>query len=381
MRDGLIILSFLLLLMAAATTRPSRAAPDRNRERAEASYAAMQRAFRLPEQHLYREDLDNSGNPYAYHWPFGQALAATIDMAYLSGSSYRNDVDELLPGLETYWDAANVPPAYNSYVQPPLGHGGDMYYDDNWWVALELLRVYQLTGNPEALQRAEQLWQLVPFGWDRDRGHAAPGGIFWTQTPGSYGRVVISNAPAAQLGLRLAAISGRPEYREWAAQIAGWVDTYLRAPDDLYWDSIALDGAINTTVWSYNQGTMIGANVLLYQQSGDSGYLDRAQRTAARSIARFEGDGFRGQPAAFNTIFWKNMLLLEPLQPQAGYREAMQRYADAVWNQYRDPASGLFRFAPGGTPTLLDQAAMVQVYAALARAAETERTFAPLVSR
>jgi len=380
MRDGLIILSLILVVIAAAATKPAKAAPDRNRERAEASYAAMQRAFWLPERHLYRESVDGD-SPYAYHWPFGQALAATIDMAYLSGNAYRADVDRVLLGLEAYWDAGNVPPAYDSYVRPPLGQGGDVYYDDNEWTALELMRVYQLTGNPSALRRAEQLWQLVLFGWDRDPSHAAPGGIFWTQAPGSYGRGTVSNAPAAQLGLQLAAVTGLPEYRAWAVRIHGWVNSYLRAPDELYWDSIAADGAIDRTQWSYNQGTMIGASVLLYRQTGESAYLELAQRTAARALARYEADSFRGQPAAFNTIFWKNLLLLDQAQPAARYREAMQRYADTVWDRSRDPSSGLFRFAPDRPATLLDQAAMVQIYAVLARAAESEQLYTPLVSR
>lgn len=382
MRDAFII-SLLLLLVAVAAVGRVRAAPqpDRNRERAEAAYAAMQRSFWLPDRNLYRETTGDGGNPYAYHWPFGQALAATIDMAYLSGSVYRSDVYSRLVGLETYWDRAQTPAAYDSYVLPPLGQGGDVYYDDNEWAALELLRVYRLTGDPAALQRAQQVWELVVFGWDADPSHAAPGGIFWTQAPGSYGRGTVSNAPAAQLGLGLAAATGRPEYREWAIRIWSWVDSALRAPDDLYWDSIALDGAIDKTQWSYNQGTMIGASVLLYEQTGDAGYLERARRCASVALERYGADGFRGQPVAFNAIFWKNLQLLDAVQPDPRYREAMQRYADAAWDTARDPATGLFRFNPDRPPTLLDQAAMVQIYAALARAAELERTFVPSVTR
>lgn len=380
MRDTWIILSLLFLLFAAAPGAPARAQPERNRERAEASFAAMQRAFWLPEQRLYREDLDNSGNPYAYHWPFGQALAASIDMAALSGSTHRPHVDELLIGMQAYWNAANVPPAFDSYVRPPLGQGGDVYYDDNEWTALELLRVYRLTGNAAALRRAEQLWQLIVSGWDRDPSHAAPGGIFWRQVPGDFGRVTVSNAPAAQVGLELASLTGRDEYRQWAVLIHRWVDTYLRAPDELYWDGIAIDGALDKTQWSYNQGTMIGASVLLYRQTGDPAYLERAQRTADRALERYAGDSIWGQPAAFNTIFWKNLLLLDQLRPDAGYRQAMQRYADAAWERSREPGSGLFRFATDRPHTLLDQAAMVQIYAALARAAEHEQRFVPLVS-
>ena len=50
------------------------------------------------------------------------------------------------------------------------------------------------------------------------------------------------------------------------------------------------------------------------------------------------------------------------------YRRAAQRFADDAWANVRDSASGLFFSGPSGTTQLLDQAAMVQVYALLAEA-------------
>jgi len=45
----------------------------------------------------------------------------------------------------------------------------------------------------------------------------------------------------------------------------------------------------------------------------------------------------------------------------------MQTYADAVWTDpaVHDAATGLFKLNPGVRHSLLDQAAMVQVYALL----------------
>ena len=44
---------------------------------------------------------------------------------------------------------------------------------------------------------------------------------------------------------------------------------------------------------------------------------------------------------------------------------APEEFADEAWAHSRDPKTGLFHFGGRG-PTLLDQAAMVQVYAELA---------------
>jgi hypothetical protein len=119
------------------------------------------------------------------------------------GHSYLEAVHDRLDGLRRYWDGRSQPPGYDSYVRFRLGGGGDKFYDDNEWVGLELLRIHHLIGNPDVFNRARQVFDLVVSGWDDDSSHPAPGGIFWTQAPWSQDRNTVSNAPGAELGLRL----------------------------------------------------------------------------------------------------------------------------------------------------------------------------------
>ena len=56
---------------------------------------------------------------------------------------------------------------------------------------------------------------------------------------------------------------------------------------------------------------------------------------------------------------------LDAVRPDPAYTEAAERYADERWHGGRDPATGLFEPAAGEVP-LLEQAAMVQLYADLA---------------
>jgi hypothetical protein len=67
----------------------------------------------------------------------------------------------------------------------------------------------------------------------------------------------------------------------------------------------------------------------------------------------------------FNSIWFKNLLLLESVTGDTTYREAMADYADHQWRTQREPTTGLFNAGDEHTE-LLEQAAMVQIYATLA---------------
>ncbi|MDQ4045285.1 MAG: hypothetical protein M3173_07545, partial [Chloroflexota bacterium] len=122
--------------------------------RALIAYATLQRSFYLESPKLYREHYPyTGGNTYSYLWPFSHALAASAHLAEhpKTAARYDREISDRLDGLEAYWNSSLDPPAYDSYVRPPLGYGGDRYYDDNVWIGLDLLRVYRLTGDTAAL--------------------------------------------------------------------------------------------------------------------------------------------------------------------------------------------------------------------------------------
>src|SRR5947209_5624858 len=93
--------------------------------RALVAYRAMERRFRS--DGLYRRDgLFHRPGTYAHLWPFSRALAATLDLAgvpgeLLDGFDARRAVEDRLEALEHYWNAAAMPPSYDSDVVPPLG--------------------------------------------------------------------------------------------------------------------------------------------------------------------------------------------------------------------------------------------------------------------
>lgn len=348
----------------------AQAGRGQNLERAVASYQALQSYF-LTDNGLYLEEYPNTtDNPYAYVWPFSQALTATIDMTALpkDGDQYQDELASDLGALERYWNTETTPPGYDSYVRPPLGQGGDKFYDDNEWLALEFLRLFERTQDQAYLDRAKAIFELVVYGWDDDPTHPCPGGVFWTQASWSQDRNTISNAPGAQIGIRLYQITGDASYLDWAERMIAWTDGCLLAPNGLYWDHIDLAGTIEKTQWSYNQGMMIGAKVLLYRATGDRSHLQQAQKIAKAALEYYGSAGrYYTQPARFNAIFFKNLLLLDSEAPNPAYRKAMQAYADEVWRGAREPGTNLFKFEVYKPVTLLEQSAMAQIYATLAQ--------------
>jgi hypothetical protein len=88
-----------------------------------------------------------------------------------SGSNYASDVKARLNGLLAYADLHEVSPsgtrqprAFQSAVARPEGPGGNTYYDDNAWSALDLFGAYQLTGNATDLTLAQDTFNFVVTG-------------------------------------------------------------------------------------------------------------------------------------------------------------------------------------------------------------------------
>jgi hypothetical protein len=364
-----------MLVASAGQERVMAMEADGNLQRALASYAAMQKYFYKQDgSHLYLEQypVQTGDNTYSYEWPFSQAHVATIDLSNIPGPlghSYLAAVADRSLGQEHYWKASGGTtglPGYDSYPLAPYGNGGDMFYDDNEWVGLAKLQHFLMTGDPASLARAEQIFRLVVSGWDTDASHPDPGGVFWTQATWSHDRNTVSNMPGAEIGLRLYQITHNSYYLNWALKMYEWTNAHLLAPNGLYWDHVDLAGNINQTQWSYNQGVPVGVNVLLYKITGNPTYLRSAQNIASAALAYYgTNNNLYGQPAYFNSIFFKNLLLLQTVDHNPRYQQAMQAYADKVWSSYRDATTGLFRFDTTKPTQLLEQAAMTQIYAVL----------------
>jgi len=129
-----------LLVAFACSANPAGA--DRNTYRAAVSYWAMQHTFLDRAQGVYREESARGGTARA--WPYSQALAATLAMTRVPGRGrlYVPEAARRVSGLGGY---LRTDGAFASVMGP----NGDIYYDDNEWIALELLRWYDVRSAPQ----------------------------------------------------------------------------------------------------------------------------------------------------------------------------------------------------------------------------------------
>jgi hypothetical protein len=359
----------------AAHPRATRKKPRKpklhgNPARALLAFQAMQKYYYIAGSGLY------SGEPFSYLWPFSQALAATVSMANIPSMSraFAPEIHARLVGLGDYLDTTNsgapdgtftsTLAAFDGTAAPPTGPGGPKYYDDNDWVGIELARLYRMTHNPALLGTAEGIMAFEMAGWQAEPELACPGGIPFSNTSENTDRNTVTNAPAAELAVQLYRITGNAQYLQFAEMAYQWVRRCLLLPGGLYADHIRQHGEIDPTEWSYNQGTMIGAGTLLYQATGNSGYLYQARQTAQAALAYLTPARLGSEVPFFPSVYFRNLLYLDYVTHDPPGPRLAQAYVDDAWQHLRR-SNGLFVAGSPPSPQLLVQAAIVQIYALL----------------
>lgn len=288
-------------------------------------------------------------------WPFSQVLAAAVEVAAIDGDLV--DLDAFRRGLERY----RIKDAYGPNPGAP-----NRYYDDNCWIALDLLRLFAITGERRALGDAVRVFGFIAEGEARDDG------VWWVEHP-KASRHTCSTAPGEQVALLLHRATGQGLFRSFAERCDTFLDRHLRAPSGLYWDNIDNKGRVEKTHWSYNQGTPIGADVIWHELTGDDDRLRRASQTADAALDHYSADdGLWKQPAAFNGVFFRGLLDLYRHLHDPRHLDSLDGYLERAWIDARNPRNGLLlgggigRYEGGGT---IDHAALVQLYALRAQLA------------
>lgn len=160
------------------------------------------------------------------------------------------------------------------------------FYDDMEWMALALLRAYDLTKETEYLDITKELWEDILTGWNDD----CNGGFAWQKNQ-LYYKNTPANAPAVILALRLYQTENAKEYLERAEETFLWIENHLvDHSTGFVWDGMNREQDMRidkSWEFTYCQGVYIGACVEYYKITGEEKYLTKAKKTIETAFDKF----------------------------------------------------------------------------------------------
>lgn len=257
-------------------------------------------------------------------WNAANALEATIEYSRLTDSlTYRGNI------FNTFYQK----PRYANFLNP-------WFRDDDGWWAIAWIRAYDLTGERKYLDQAEFIFWDMTKGWD----NVCKGGLYWHKRELNYKNAITNGlllSVAAKLNLR------EPEdkrYLEWSQKIWKWYQqSGMINAENLVHDGLDNECKNNgKTIWTYNQGVLIGGLVDLYRGTNDPKLLEQAEAIADTSIVKLARNGILREPCEdkndcgddapqFKGIFMRNLADLYQVTRKPRYYKFITRNAASIW--------------------------------------------------
>lgn len=255
---------------ASENWRLSEAVPARDDEHLDSDFADL--VFDSFCDTFYRS---NSSVGYIvnsnHFWDLAEMMEMFIDAYERSGSSRHLQM---------------INKSYESFI---TSFGEDWtwneFNDDIMWMVLFCCRAYNATGDVKYKEQAIYHFDKV---YDRAISASLGGGLYWKN-----GNTVTKNAcincPAAIAATYLYEFTKDNSYLEKAEKLLGWVtDTLFDSESGAVKDNIHYnedrEAVIDETVYTYNQGTFIGAATRLYEITGNKKYSDNAKAAADYTV-------------------------------------------------------------------------------------------------
>jgi predicted alpha-1,6-mannanase (GH76 family) len=231
---------------------------------------------------------------------------------------------------------------YNRYSQFDWENKTTWFiYDDIMWWVMSLVRAYEITGNQDCLNYAVSGFQRV---W-RDSYDAAKGGMWWDFN--KTGKNSCINFPTVIAALQLYKITNETAYLDKAKVIYDWsVINLVNTANGRVADN-NINGSKGWSDYTYNQGTYIGASVMLYKTLNNQACLDNAKLAADYSrktmsdvngILPAEGDW--NEQGVLKAIFARNVMMLIKEAGQSQYLTWIRGNINSAWGN-RDAGRGL----------------------------------------
>ena len=201
-------------------------------------------------------------------WGIAEVMEAMLDGYETTGKPiyrdmFQNTYKDFIARNEDYWS-------------------NNDFNDDIAWAVLDSVRAYLLFGDQSYLDIAKKNWDFM---YKRGTEGRTDGLIRWSHENGrGDGTTSCINGPATVGACYLAIATGDDSYYTKAKRVFdAWRNSslYVREGDDAghVWDS-----AGNAWRSTYNQGTFLGAAIMLYEKYGTQQYYDDACNVMANTV-------------------------------------------------------------------------------------------------
>ena len=204
--------------------------------------------------------------------------------------------------LETFANfVANTNGTHTRYASVIRGGQRDLYslleaygpypsFDDMAWYGLAYTRIYEVLGDGQFLQDAQDIHNWIwTTGWDSSG--ACGGGMWFDNLFAS--KQTITNAQMLQLSAKLYRLTNNADYLKKMNQLYDFImnNKIINATTFLITDGVTAnctpDGVYGPT---YNSGVMLGAMTEIYKLTKNTAYLDLAYNITFGLIVQYSND-------------------------------------------------------------------------------------------
>lgn len=289
-------------------------------------------------QNLFYETSDQSTTAQ------GWAQAIFFDIA-LDNYARTKSAPDSIKVNNIYQGAYNN---YSGFVWNGVKYTNGFIYDDMMWWVLALMKAYNVTGRQHYLDTATAGFNFV---WN-EAYDSAKGAMLWSWkiTDKAYNACI--NYPTVIAAMMLYNISHDSSYLAKAKKIYAWTR------NNLFQDGRIADNVVNDNPpdidenYTYNQGTCIGAAILLYDATQDQSYLNDATATAnytQKSMCNANGilpaESSSNEQGVMKAIFAQYIytLIYDSIEPQNQYLSWIKANISAAWQNRDQSRSIMYR--------------------------------------
>ena len=303
----------------------------------------------------YEEYAQDLPQVHSYLWPLCALIQSANEAAAIDAST--NYVDAVVKAIDQYYVDSFPAPAYQASVKKQ--RKDDRFYDDNQWIAIAYLDIYNRTHDKKFLDNATMIYHFMMTGFDAQSG----GGLYWVNEH-KNSKNTCSNGPGILIALQLYKITNNKHYLDTALLLYDWVNKHLQSADHLYYDNIHIPSLkIDSAKYTYNTGTMLQSAVLLYNITHKKEFLSEAEGIATSAKQYFYKNGKLPGNYWFNVVLLRGFIELYNIDHNKQQLDFWFADANRTWQDEKDANDLLGR--KKDKKSLIDQAAMLETYARL----------------